>query len=62
MNHSKFKALALFSMTASCMVGQAVAHTGVRDIATEGTSSYNGFTITHGCAGGETGDQYPVLG
>lgn len=61
MNHSKFKALALCSLAASCMAGQAVAHTGVRDTAVEGTSSYNAFTIGHGC-GGESGDQYPVIG
>ncbi len=61
MNHSKFKALALCSLAASFMAGQAVAHTGVRDIAVEGTSSYNGFTITHGC-GGDSGDGFPVLG
>jgi hypothetical protein len=41
--------------------GQAFAHTGVRDVATAGAASYNGFTITHGC-GGDSGDAYPVIG
>lgn len=62
MINSKIKGLTFCSLVALLAAGQAVAHTGVRDIATEGTSSYNGFTITHGCAGGETGDAYPVLG
>lgn len=48
------------------VAGQAFAHTGVRDVVTESTatttvSSYNGFTITHGC-GGDSGQAYPVLG
>lgn len=45
---------------------QAFAHTGVRDQATEGTGSYNAFTLTHGCSnsgeGGAPAQQYPVLG
>ncbi len=54
--------LILCSFAALFVAGQAVAHTGVRDQATEGTSSYNAFTITHGC-GGEAGSQtYPVIG
>lgn len=42
-------------------VGQAIAHTGVRDAVGESTTSYNGFTITHGC-GGDSGKPYPVVG
>lgn len=45
---------------------QAFAHTGVRDQATEGTGSYNAFTLTHGCGnsgeGGAPAQAYPVLG
>ncbi len=65
MNHSKIKGLTLCSLVALFAAGQAVAHTGVRDkvtvSATAGASSYNGFTITHGC-GGDSGNAYPVLG
>jgi hypothetical protein len=57
----KFTKLALCSVAALFVAGQAYAHTGVRDIATEGASSYNGFTITHGC-GGDNGQAYPVTG
>lgn len=57
--------LALCSLAALFVAGQAVAHTGVRDKVTASstatTTSYNGFTITHGC-GGDSGDAYPVLG
>lgn len=38
----------------------AWAHTGVRDQATESLTSYNGFTITHGC-GSDTDDTRPPL-
>jgi hypothetical protein len=55
------KGFALSSMVALFAAGQALAHTGVRDVAVEGTSSYNGFTITHGC-GGDSGQGYPVIG
>lgn len=58
MTHTK---LTLCSLVALLAAGQAFAHTGVRDVATEGTASYNGFTITHGC-GGDSGLAYPVLG
>lgn len=61
MKHTKVKSLTLCSIVALLAAGQAFAHTGVRDQATEGTSSYNGFTITHGC-GGDNGDPYPVVG
>ena len=65
MKHSKIKGLTLCSLVALLAAGQAVAHTGVRDKVTvsdaAGASSYNGFTITHGC-GGDSGDAYPVLG
>jgi hypothetical protein len=57
--------LTLCSLAALFAAGQAFAHTGVRDKVTVssavGASSYNGFTITHGC-GGDSGDAYPVLG
>lgn len=58
MTHTK---IALCSLAAMFVAGQAFAHTGVRDQTTEGTSSYNGFTITHGC-GGDGGQAYPVIG
>lgn len=55
----------LCTLAAMLVAGQAFAHTGVRDkvsvSATAGASSYNGFTVTHGC-GGDNGDAYPVLG
>lgn len=55
----------LCTLAAMLVAGQAFAHTGVRDkvsvSATAGASSYNGFTVTHGC-GGDSGDAYPVLG
>jgi len=63
--------LTLCSLAALLTAGQAFAHTGVRDVATEGVASYNGFTITHGCAAAGEGSvnpppedlqQYPVLG
>jgi hypothetical protein len=53
--------LTLCSLAALFAAGQAFAHTGVRDAVLEGTNSYNGFTITHGC-GGDSGQPYPVLG
>ena len=56
---------AMYSLTiAVYAAGQAVyAHTGVRDQATEGTASFNGFTITHAC-GSDTnnGAELPVIG
>ena len=65
MKDSKIKVVTLCSLAALFAAGQAFAHTGVRDkvtvSATAGASSYNGFTITHGC-GGDSGDAYPVLG
>ena len=63
MNHSKLKSLMLCSLAALFVSGQAFAHTGVRDkVAEEGTSSYNGFTITHGCGAHTGADPWPVLG
>jgi hypothetical protein len=60
---SKFKGLVLCSMMGLLAAGQAVAHTGVRDQATAAVASYNGFTITHGCADYIAGgQQYPVIG
>jgi hypothetical protein len=61
MTKTKLKGFTLCSLVALFATGQALAHTGVRDIAAEGTSSYNAFTIGHGC-GGDSGDPYPVLG
>ena len=61
---SKFKGLALCSMISLLAAGQAMAHTGVRDIAIAGSKSYNAFTITHGCADYNAGttQQYPAIG
>lgn len=57
--------LTLCSLVALLATGQAFAHTGVRDkvtaSATATTTSYNGFTVTHGC-GDHEGQSYPVLG
>ena len=64
MKQATYTTLAV-SAAALLLAGQAFAHTGVRDKVTvkdtAGASSYNGFTITHGC-GGDSGDAYPVLG
>jgi len=66
MTLSKFKGLTLCALVALFASEQALAHTGVRDTAVEGTASYNGFTITHGCnnssEGGPPAQQYPVIG
>lgn len=63
MTRSKFKGLTFCTLAAVFAAGQAFAHTGVRDQTIEGTASYNGFTITHGCSAGETGSEsYPVIG
>ena len=62
MKHTK---IALCSVAALFVAGQAFAHTGVRDVVAEGAGSYNAFTLTHGCAaavGYGTQQQYPVLG
>ena len=60
---SKLKGLAFFSIVSLFAAGQAMAHTGVRDQATAGVGSYNGFTVTHGCADYVAGgQQYPVVG
>ncbi|MDD5265560.1 MAG: hypothetical protein PHO08_00345 [Methylococcales bacterium] len=55
------KGISLCLLAALFASGQAFAHTGVRDVAVEGTPSYNAFTIGHGC-GGDSGDPFPVLG
>lgn len=64
MKQATFSKLAV-GAAALLLVGQAFAHTGVRDSVTvsdsAGARSYNGFTITHGC-GGDSGNAYPVLG
>ena len=70
MMNSKIKGLAFCSVVALFTAGQAMAHTGIRDKPlTAGVASYNGFTITHGCAdyansaaGTPGGQAYPVLG
>lgn len=61
MFNSNVKKMAL--AVALCGLAQgAFAHTGVKDQVTEGTNSYNGFTITHGCTPGEgTGTPLPVI-
>jgi hypothetical protein len=61
MKKNTSKALLIGSLGALFVSGQALAHTGVRDTAYSGTASYNGFTITHGCAG-DDGVAYPVIG
>ncbi|SJM92092.1 conserved exported hypothetical protein [Crenothrix polyspora] len=65
MTHSKFKKLALCSLV-GLFASQTYAHTGVRDTVDEGKGSYNGFTITHGCADSVEGGAYveasPVIG
>ena len=65
MMHANFKRVAICSLV-SLFAAQAYAHTGVRDQAEEGKASYNGFTITHGCAdsveGGPYVEAYPVIG
>ena len=61
MKKNTYKALQISSLGLLLISGQAISHTGVRDIALSGTASYNGFTITHGCAG-DSGVAYPVLG
>ena len=62
MMDSKLKGLAFCSVVALFATGQAFAHTGVRDAVTAGSSSYNGFTITHGCGGDTDPNSYPVIG
>lgn len=52
----------LLALAASLGAGQAFAHTGVKDPVDEGKSSYNGFTITHGCAAASGEQEYPVIG
>lgn len=56
------KKLAICSVAAmmfgTCSV--AFAHTGVRDKVMEGTSSYNAFTIGHGCGSALNSVQLPV--
>jgi hypothetical protein len=61
MKKNTSKALLIGSLGALFVSGQALAHTGVRDTASSGTASYNGFTITHGCAGDDA-VAYPVIG
>lgn len=54
------------SLAVVLTAGQALAHTGVRDQATEGAGSYNAFTLTHGCSnsgeGAPPAQSYPVVG
>lgn len=62
----KNSTLILSTLAACLAASQAYAHTGVRDSVTEGTGSYNAFTITHGCnnsyEGGPPAQQFPVIG
>lgn len=62
----KYSTLTFYSVAALIVAGQAFAHTGVRDTPTEGTTSYNAFTLTHGCAasgeGGTPAQSFPVTG
>lgn len=62
MTHLKTKGLTFCTLAALFVASQAFAHTGVRDTATEGASSYNAFTITHGCGGEDSPQSYPVIG
>lgn len=54
--------LTLCTLAALFAAGQAFAHTGVKDQATEGVASYNAFNIGHGCGGDAGTDAYPVIG
>lgn len=61
LSSSIVKRLTIGSLTTlMCTAGPNVfAHTGVQQAATPGTTSYNAFTITHGC-GGHSGDPNPL--
>jgi hypothetical protein len=61
MKKNTYKALQISSLGLLLISGQAISHTGVRDTAESAKASYNGFTITHGCAG-DNGTSYPVIG
>lgn len=56
------KKLTICSLTTvMCGAGQGVlAHTGIKDQATEAKGLYTGFTITHGCGTGEGATTVPV--
>jgi hypothetical protein len=56
------KKLAIYSLTAVMFGASTVAfaHTGVRDKLVEGASSYNAFTIGHGCASVRNSTPLPV--
>ena len=62
------KKIALYSAAMAAIAASqgAFAHTGVRDTvdvtSASGKTSYNAFTITHGCAAGEDGEPLPVIG
>jgi hypothetical protein len=62
MKRSTIKTTASFVFVAALGIGQAYAHTGVRDQAAENSNSFNGFTIGHGCAGASGEQEYPVVG
>jgi hypothetical protein len=57
------KKLAICSLTSAiCGASPHVfAHTGIKDSATEGTTLYTAFAITHGCAADHDGPQSPVV-
>lgn len=54
--------LTMCSLTAFMCAQGVFAHTGVREQATESLTSYNGFTITHGCGSDTGGDPLKVKG
>ena len=62
------RALAAYSVAAALIAASqgAFAHTGVKDTvnatSTSSTTSYNAFTITHGCGGDAGTDPLPVIG
>ena len=58
------KRLTMCSLTTlMCAVGPAAfAHTGVQEAAEAGTTTYNAFTITHGCGSDTGGDPLKVRG
>lgn len=53
-NSKMLRQLTICSLTTLMCTGgpNAFAHTGVQEAATPGTTSYNAFTITHGCGSG----------
>lgn len=60
--HTPIKRLTVGTLAAAVLgYGQsALAHTVIRDKATEGQTLYTAAVITHGCAAGESTDRLPV--